>query len=104
LTFFLIPFLSTFKELFDTWKVFCLSKIPEDVSSGHIENASQGDDGLLVSFGAWHLLPIVIQHGSISPVIFTAQSNNLVFPMSLLMHQLVDCIIQISNILVCKAS
>ena len=68
------------------------------------QNASQGDDGLLVTFCAWHLLPIIIQCGNISLVICAAQSNNLVFLMSPLTHHIIDLVIQILNLIVHKAS
>jgi hypothetical protein len=62
------------------------------------------DNNILVSLGPWYFLSVVIQHSDISPVISTTQGNNLVFPMSLLPQQLVDLVIQISDLIIRQTS
>ena len=63
----------------------------------------QGVECALVSLRPGHLLPVVVQHGDIPPVVGAAEGDDLVLPMPLLAQELVDLVVQVSDLVVCQA-
>lgn len=58
----------------------------------------------LVSFRSWNLFAVIIQHGHITPVIRSSQSNYLIFPMPFLAHELINFIVKVPNLIIRKPS
>lgn len=59
---------------------------------------------VLVTFRPRNFLPIVIQHGNIPSIIRTAERDDLILPMSFLPQQLVDLIVQVTNLIIRQTS
>lgn len=87
------------EEISDAWEVLRATEVPDVDVSISSEGVAQTDYAL-VAFRPWDFFAVVVHHGDISPVVRTAQSNDLVLPMPLLPHQPVDVIVQVSDLIV----